>query len=151
MTVLNKRLYASLCKLYYCMSLIRNWLLYYAIDFLLVLMINHCARLKVYLLYLIVQKVQLFIRECYWMLIHMQWPYLALRLENKDVLWIAARCHQKGQGALNVHYLITRGDLDYDLILRQPHVRIKIICIYIYDESLILYPHKSFSFKTLCV
>ena len=36
--------------------------LYYAIDFLLVLMINHCARLKVSLLYLIVQKVKLFIR-----------------------------------------------------------------------------------------
>ena len=29
---------------------------YYAIDFLSVLMINHCARLKVYLLYLIVQS-----------------------------------------------------------------------------------------------
>ena len=48
----EKRLYegaidcASLCKLHYCMSLIRNWLSYYAIDFLLVLMINHCARLK---------------------------------------------------------------------------------------------------------
>ena len=53
-------------KTTYCMSLIRNcrsplmgsWQLlsYYAIDFLSVLMINHCARLKVYLLYLIVQS-----------------------------------------------------------------------------------------------
>ena len=59
---LNKRLHegaidcASLCKLYYCMFLIRNWSSCYAIDFLLVLMINHCARLKVYLLCLIVQR-----------------------------------------------------------------------------------------------
>ena len=29
---------------------------YYAIDFILVLMIKHCARLKVYLLSLIVQR-----------------------------------------------------------------------------------------------
>ena len=62
LTISNKRLYegavdcASLCKLHYCMSLIRHWLSYYAIDFLLVLMINHCARLKVYLLSLIVQR-----------------------------------------------------------------------------------------------
>ena len=41
---------ASLCKLHYCMSQIRRWLSKYVIDFLLVFMIDHCARLKVYLL-----------------------------------------------------------------------------------------------------
>ena len=62
LTILNKRLYkgtidcASLCELCCCMSLIRNSLSYCAIDFLLVLVINHCARLKVYLLCLIVQR-----------------------------------------------------------------------------------------------
>ena len=55
MTISNNRFYegaidsASLCKLYYCMSQIRRWLSKYAIDFLLVLMIDHCARLKVYI------------------------------------------------------------------------------------------------------
>ena len=38
-----------LCKLNPCMSLTRHRLSYYAIDFLLVLMINHCAGLKVHL------------------------------------------------------------------------------------------------------
>ena len=49
-------MFVSLCKLYYCMSLIRNQLSYYAIDLLLVLMINYCMRLKVHLLCLTVQR-----------------------------------------------------------------------------------------------
>ena len=51
---------ASLCKLHYCKSQIRRWLSKYVIDFLLVLMIDHCARLKVYLLSLIVQRCNCF-------------------------------------------------------------------------------------------
>ena len=42
------------------MSQIRRWLSKYVIDFLLVLMIDHCARLKVYLLSLIVQGAIVF-------------------------------------------------------------------------------------------
>ena len=42
-------------------------------------MINHCARLKVYLLSLIVQWCKLFILWCYWMLIHMQIELLKVR------------------------------------------------------------------------
>ena len=38
------------------LSPIRSGLSYYAIDFLLVLMIDHCARLKVYLSCLFVQR-----------------------------------------------------------------------------------------------
>ena len=66
MTISNKRLYegaidcASLCKLHYCMSQIRRWLSKYVVDFLLVLMIDHCARLKVYLLSLIVRRCNCF-------------------------------------------------------------------------------------------
>ena len=47
---------AFLRKLHYCISLIRHWLSYYATYFLLVLMINHCARFKVYMLSVIAQR-----------------------------------------------------------------------------------------------
>ena len=46
---MKEQLIVSLCKLQHCMSLTRHRLSYYAIDFLLVLMINHCAGLKVHL------------------------------------------------------------------------------------------------------
>ena len=42
------------------MSQIRRWLSKYVVDFLLVLMIDHCARLKVYLLSLIVRRCNCF-------------------------------------------------------------------------------------------
>ena len=57
-----KRLYegaidcASLSTLHYFIYLIRHWLSYYAIDFLLLLMINHYARFKVYMLSVIAQR-----------------------------------------------------------------------------------------------